>query len=260
MFKRLFAGALFAGLGAGALAALIELTFVVPLIHEGEMYETGALIHFGAAGSQEHVHEEADAAAPATAGAVALTDVAPVAEAEADHDHSGHDHGGAPENPLTRAISTTGFFMVSYTGFALLLLAGFALAERAGHSVNARSGVIWGLCGFFALQLAPAFGLPPELPGGSGAALEARQVWWAACVASTAGGLALLAFGRNALALGAGAVLLAAPHLIGAPTAAFAGVAPPELSAHFTARVLGAGAVCWALLGTIAGAIWSPKA
>lgn len=253
MFKRLFAGALFAGLGAGALAALIELTFVVPLIHEGELYETGALIHFGAAGSQEHAHDEA--AAPATAGAVALSDVAPAAEAE--HNHSGHDHGDAPENPLARAISTTGFFMVSYTGFALLLIAGFALAERAGHAVSARTGVIWGLCGFFAVQLAPGFGLPPELPGGAGAALEARQLWWVVCVASTAGGLALLAFGRNALAFGAGAVLLAAPHLFGAPTAAFAGVAPPELSAHFTARVLGAGAVCWALLGTIAGAIWA---
>ncbi len=252
MFKRLFAGALFAGLGAGALAALIELTFVVPLIHEGELYETGALIHFGAAESQDHDRPE-EAATP---GAVALTTVAPDTAQAADHDHSTHDHGAAPD-PLARAPGTVGFFLVSYTGFALLLIAGFALAQRAGHSVSARSGVIWGLCGFFALQLAPAFGLPPELPGAAGAALEARQIWWGVCVLSTAGGLALLAFGRTALALGAGAVLLAAPHLIGAPTAAYAGVVPPELSAHFTARVLGAGAVSWALLGTIAGAIWA---
>ena len=249
MFKRLFAGALFAGLGAGALAALIELTFVVPLIQEGELYETGALIHFGAAGSQ------LQAAAPATAGAVALTNVAPAAGEEPDL--SGHDQGDAAVNPLARAFRTFGLFVVSYTGFALLLIAGFALAERAGHTVTARTGVIWGLCGFVALQLAPSFGLPPELPGGAGAALEDRQLWWVACVALTAAGLALLAFGRTALALGAGAVLLAAPHLFGAPTAAFAGVAPPELSAHFTARVLGVGAVSWALLGTIAGAIWA---
>ena len=258
MFKRLFAGALFAGLGAGALAALIELTFVVPLIHEGELYETGALTHFGAAGPHDAEH----ATETATPGAVLLTDVAPETEveAEADHDHSTHDHDAAPQTPLARASGTFGFFLVSYTGFALLLIAGFALAERAGHAVTARSGVIWGLCGFFALQLAPAFGLAPELPGGQGAALELRQVWWTGCVIATGGGLALLAFGRNALALGAGAVLLAAPHLLGAPTAAYAGVAPPELSAHFTARVLGAGAVCWALLGTIAGAIWAKAA
>ena len=251
MFKRLFAGALFAGLGAGALAALIELTFVVPLIHEGELYESGVLIHFGAAGSQEADQSET----AVTPGAVALTDIASEPEAEA-----GHDHDDAAVSPLTRALRTVGYFLVCYTGFALLLIAGFALAERAGHSVTARSGAIWGLCGFFALQLAPAFGLPPELPGGAGAALEARQVWWVACVLATAGGLALLAFGRTALALGAGAVMIAAPHLFGTPTAAFAGVAPPELSAHFTARVLGAGAVCWALLGTIAGAIWARDA
>ena len=244
MFKRLFAGALFAGLGTGALAALIELTFVVPLIHEGELYETGALVHFGAAGSQEQDHSEA------TPSAVPLTDVLP------DIEH-GQDDAITSESSQTRAIGTLGFFLVSYTGFALLLIAGFALAERAGHRVTARSGVIWGLCGFAALQLAPAFGLPPELPGGQGAALEARQLWWTACVLATAGGIGLLAVGRTALALGAGAILLAAPHLLGAPTAAYAGVAPPELSAHFTARVLGAGAVCWALLGTIAGAIWA---
>ena len=235
MFKRLFAGALFAGLGAGALAALIELTFVVPLIHEAELYETGALVHFGAAGTQAPDHAEATT----TPDAVPLTDGVP----EPDH---GQGDDSAPENPLIRAIGTLGFFLVSYTGFALLLIAGFVLAERAGQVISARTGVIWGLCGFFALQLAPAFGLPPELPGGQGAALEARQVWWVACVLATGGGLALLAFGRNALALAAGALLLAAPHLLGAPTAAYAGVAPPELSAHFVARVLGAGAVCWA--------------
>jgi cobalt transporter subunit CbtA len=241
MFKRLIAGALFAGLCAGALAALIQLTFVVPLIHEGEHYETGELVHFGAAGSHEHDH------ATATPGAVSLTDVGPA---------PAHDHGEEAENPLARAISTGGFFILSYTGFALLLIAGFALAERAGHGVSARSGLIWGLCGFFALQLAPAFGLPPELPGGQGAALESRQIWWLSCVLATTGGLALFTFGRNAVALGLGAALLAAPHLLGAPTSAYAGVAPPELAAHFTARVLGSGAICWALLGTIAGAVW----
>ncbi len=238
MFKRLFACALFAGLGAGALAALIELTFVVPLIHEAELYETGALVHFGAAGAHP----------PAALGAVPLTGLV------ADHDH---DSAATAENPALRGLGTFGSFLISYTGFALLLVAGFALADRFGHRVTARNGVIWGLCGFIAVQLAPSFGLPPELPGGAGAALDLRQVWWICCVLATATGLGLFAFGRNALALGAGAGLLALPHLIGAPTAAYAGVAPPELSAHFVARVLGSGAASWALLGTMAGAIWA---
>lgn len=253
MFTRLFVGALLAGLCAGALAALIQLTFVVPLIVEAELYETGALTHFGAAATQDH---RDPAAAPAADPEV------PAPAAEADHPTPAATEPG--QSLFGRSLGTVAMFLVTYTGFALLLVAGFALVERigperAGHQITARTGAIWGIFGFLAVQLAPAFGLPPELPGGQGAALEARQLWWAACVLATAGGLGLLAFGRNALALGTGALLLAAPHLLGAPTAAFAGVAPPELSAHFTARVLGAGAVCWALLGTIAGAVWAKK-
>ena len=248
MYKRLFAGALFAGLCAGALAALIQLSFVVPLIHEGELYESGALVHFGASGS--HDHDET----AATPGAVPLTGV------EADHDHSTHDHGDTADDPLKRNLGTFGFFLISYTGFALFLVAGFALAERYGQTVTARTGVIWGLCGFFVVQLAPGFGLPPELPGGAGAALELRQVWWVGCAIATAIGLALVSFGKGPVFLAAGAIAIALPHLIGAPTAPYAGLVPPELAGHYATRVLGSGAVCWALLGSIAGAIWSREA
>ncbi len=148
-------------------------------------------------------------------------------------------------------------FLVTYTGFALLLTAGFALAARGGHTITARTGAVWGLCGFLAVQLAPAFGLPPELPGGLSAPLEQRQLWWAACVGATAAGIALLAFGRGLPAMALGVLLIALPHLIGAPEVMFSGLAPPELTAHFAARVLGAGAVAWVILGTVAGAIWA---
>jgi cobalt transporter subunit CbtA len=248
MFKRLIAGALFAGVSAGALAALLQLTFVVPLIHEGELYESGTLSHFAAA-TEDHDH--ADAEDTATAG----------------HDHD-HDHVAAPPKPdvplppfdLRRTIGTFGFFLIAYTGFALLMMAGFALAERAGHRVTAHSGVVWGLAGFLAVQLAPAFGLPPEIPGAAAAALEARQLWWAGTVLATITGIALLAFGKGPAAMALALVLIALPHLIGAPSAAYGGAAPPELSAHFATRVLGAGAVSWALLGTIAGFVWSRDA
>lgn len=236
MFKRLFASALFAGLCAGALAALIQLTFVVPLIQQGELYETGALVHFGAAGSQ--YGDGAGAGAdPAT-----------------------QEHGVGAGNFLMRGVGTFASFLVSYTGFALLLIAGFALADRAGHRVTAQNGAIWGLCGFIVVQLAPGFGLPPDLPGGQRAALELRQVWWVGCAAATAAGLGLLAFGKAPVRVAAGAVIIAVPHLIGAPSAPYGGVAPPELAGLYATRVLGAGAVCWALLGTIAGAVWARTA
>jgi cobalt transporter subunit CbtA len=243
MFKRLFAGALLAGLCAGALAALIQLTFVIPLIHESELYESGALVHFGGTES----HDDGAGTAPETSGV--------------DQDHTANDHGDAADaGPLRRGLGTLGFFLISYTGFALILIAGFALADRAGHQITARTGAIWGLCGFVAVQLAPAFGLPPELPGAQGAALEARQLWWAGCVLATAIGLGLLAYGKGPVLLAVGVVAIALPHLIGAPTAAYGGVVPPELAAHFAARALGAGAICWTLLGVVAGAIWASEA
>ena len=239
MFTRLFVGALLAGLCAGALAALIQLTFVVPLILQAELYETGALTHFGAAAAEA---QHGIAAPPAAQSEYVATE--------------------SDQSPFSRSLGTVALFLVTYIGFALLLVAGFALVERigperAGHQITARTGAIWGICGFLAVQLAPAFGLAPELPGTPGAQLEARQLWWVACVVATVIGAGLLVFGRGLIPLAAGAILIAAPHLIGAPTAAFGGVAPPELAAHFAARALGAGAVSWALLGTIAGAIWA---
>lgn len=260
MFTRLVAGALFAGLSAGALGALVQINFVVPLIHEAELYETGALTHITVPQSHDH-----SATAPVVDDAV--HDHAPGTPAVDDHPgevESGGDAGASLSDPvvappfdLQRSAVTFGMALITYTGFALLLVAGFALAERAGHAVTARRGAIWGLAGFLAVQLAPAFGLPPEVPGAVAAALVDRQVWWIATVLATATGLALLAFGRHPLAIGGAIVVIALPHLIGAPTAPYGGVVPPELAAHFVARSLGAGALCWTLLGTIAGAFWA---
>ncbi|MEI2612914.1 MAG: CbtA family protein [Candidatus Promineifilaceae bacterium] len=40
-----------------------------------------------------------------------------------------------------------------------------------------------------AFQLAPAFGLPPELPGMAAADLGARQVWWCGTALATGVGI-----------------------------------------------------------------------
>ena len=224
MTRHLLTSALFAGLAAGLVATLLQLVFVVPLLLEGELYETGVRLHFSATGAQSQ------------AGA-------PTVLAE-----------------LGRHIGTVGINLIAYTGFALVLLAGFAVAERAGHAVTARRGAVWGLAGFVAVQLAPAFGLPPELPGTIGADLGARQVWWAGCVAATLAGIALIAFGRGLVPVGAGTLLIALPHLIGAPGIdTYFGVAPPELASHFVTRALGVAAVTWVVLGAMAGGLWSRR-
>ena len=226
MTKNLFTSALFAGLAAGLIAALLQFWLVIPLLLEGELYESGVRVHFAAS---------LDAAVQSPAGpAEGLT------------------------QDMSRHLMTTGFSVVAYTAFALLLVAGMALAERFGHGVSARKGAIWGLCGFIALQLAPAIGLPPELPGTIAAEVELRQTWWMGTVIATAAGLGLIAFGPSLLYAAFGAAFLALPHIIGAPHLdVYFGIAPPELSAHFATRSLGVSAVSWAVLGTVAGHFWS---
>lgn len=240
MIKRMLAGGVLAGFAAGLLAALLHFAFVQELILLGEQYETGAVVHFGPV-----------ADAPATAGH--------------DHDAGGaaqaDDHAAAvtaEAGALQRNTLTVLFTTLIYAAYGLLLVAGFALAEHFGRTVTASEGILWGLAGFAVFQLAPAMGLPPELPGTVAADLGARQAWWLGTVVGTAGGIALLAYGRSFVAAALGGALLAAPHVIGAPHLdQFYGVAPPEVAAEFAARVFGVGFVAWAALGWLAGRLWA---
>lgn len=242
MFPKLLTSALGAGVAAWLLAAVLHFAFVQKLILLGEEYETGALVHFGAAGSDPgseagvapHTHAEGEAA-------------------------EGHEHAPATEtSDQTRNLWTAVFFGLVYVAYSMILVAGFAVAQAFGKTITAREGVLWGIAGFAAFQLAPAMGLAPELPGTLAADLGARQVWWWATVAATAGGLGLIGYGRGFALAALGGALIALPHAIGAPELeGFAGVAPPEVAAAFSARVLGASLATWALLGWVAGALWA---
>lgn len=222
MLKNILTSAVFAGASVGVIAALLQFWLVTPALMEGELFETGARVHFSTDGTTQ----------------------------------SEAGHGSIWEEP-SRHFMTIGFNIVTFTGFAFLLVAGFALADRAGHAVTEKQGFVWGLAAFLALQLAPAIGLPPELPGTPAAEVGLRQVWWIATVLCTAVGLSLIAFGANFVALGTGLVLILLPHIVGAPHLdTYFGVAPPELSAHFVGLSLGTAALSWALLGFIAATLW----
>jgi cobalt transporter subunit CbtA len=228
MLKTLLASALFAGLIAGLFAAGLQLALIVPLIAEAELYETGALVHFGGA---EVAAQGAEAAhAPAPDG----------------------------EGDLIRKLLTVLMTVLTTCGFGLVLVAGFALAERLRLTrIDLRTGLMFGLAAFTATQLLPSMGLSPELPGAAAGALGQRQIWWLFTVAGTLAGIALLAWGGPATKV-AGAVMIAAPHLFGAPHPhEFEGVVPPELAALFAARVLAVSALGWAALGALAGHFWS---
>ncbi|MEZ5776875.1 MAG: CbtA family protein [Paracoccaceae bacterium] len=242
MIQRMLAGGLIAGFAAGLFAALLHFAFIQELILLGEKYETREIVHFAGAGDgasepSPHSHE-ADTASH-------------------DHDSSG---GTETDSTLSRNLLTVLFTGLIYAGYGMILVAGFALAEHFGRSIQAREAILWGIGGFVAFQLAPAMGLAPELPGTIAADLSSRQVWWLGTVVATAGGLALLSYGRGIVAALAAGALLAAPHAIGAPQPEqFWGFAPPEVGAEFAARVLGVGLAAWTALGWLAGRIWIGK-
>ncbi|SDL74650.1 CbtA family protein [Aliiruegeria lutimaris] len=201
-----------AGAAAGLFTGLLQLALVQPVLLHAELYETGALVHRGA----EAV--------------------------SARWEWSGID-------PARDGLSLL-FSMLIFAGYGLLLTAAMSLATEGETSISPRAGAIWGVCGFVAAQLAPAFSLPPEVPGAAHIDLSQRQIWWYATVAVTAVALWLLAFGRSNWHALAAIVLLLAPHVIGAPQPEhFEGPVPQELAALFASRALGAGLAGWTVLG-----------
>lgn len=245
MIQKMVTSALIAGFGAGLLAALLHFAFVQQFILLGEQYETGALVHFenAAAPQTTHDHGATDAAAPEADG----------------HDNSTNDTA-EESSSFSRNSLTVVFAGLIYVAYALILTAGFGLAQSMGIAISAREGLLWGIAGFASFQLAPALGLAPELPGTIAADLAARQIWWWGTVLATGTGLALLAYGRGYLAWAVALLLLAAPHIVGAPLPdAYWGVAPPEVGAMFATRVLATALVVWALLGWAAGYLWAQE-
>jgi cobalt transporter subunit CbtA len=250
MFQRMLTSALFAGVAAGLLAAVLHFAFVQNYILLGEEFESGERVHFsgGAAPEETHAHDTAEEPAAA-------------AGAEDDHAHA-HAHPAAGDaGALRRNGLTVLFSALIYSGYGLLLVAGFAVADRFGHRIGAREGLLWGIAGFAAFQLMPAMGLAPELPGTLAADLQARQIWWLGTVLCTGAALGLIGYGTGLPGYGLAGLLLALPHIIGAPMIdGFSGLAPPEVAAAFSARVLGVGLVAWAALGLCAGRLWNGKA
>jgi cobalt transporter subunit CbtA len=246
MFQRIFATALGAGVAVGLIVAILQHVALVPLILEAEKYESGKL-------TVQHKHKHTQRPATDIGARVALALPAVIGSAQA-HNHEPAAASAEEDSPL-RAVFTFIATTLTAIGFALLLVGAYAVS---GRQVDAREGLLWGIAGFAAFSLAPAFGLPPELPGSVAAELTVRQVWWVGTMAATLAGIGLLVFMPRPWAIALAVVLLVAPHLIGVPhPREGAGPVPPELAATFAARSLGANAVLWALLGLATGALYA---
>lgn len=228
IFQRLFFAAVLAGLAASLAMSAAQQWRVIPLILEAETYEGAA--------PAEHSHDGA---------------TAEHSHADAATAHVHDDDAWAPADGVERTFYTVLANVLGGLGFALML---GAVAVLSGLPITARNGAIWGVAGFITFQLAPAIGLPPELPGMAAADLGARQLWWWGTVIATGAALLTLARWRNPAALVIAAVLLLAPHLIGAPAAPHetSGV-PAHLATSFAATTLAIGALFWLILGPLMG-------
>jgi len=161
MIKRIARTAGFSGLLAALLLTLLQSLWVSPLIQQAETYEKAPA---------SEIHEHASGAA-----------------------HSHDDEAWEPQDGWQRLLATTGGNLVVAVGFALMLAGLYTLREPTRTS----QGLLWGLAGYATFVLAPTLGLPPELPGTAAAELAQRQMWWIGTAASTAVGIALIAFGRQ---------------------------------------------------------------
>lgn len=174
---------------------------------------------------------------------------APASDPALSHEHEAEAF--APEDGWERNLYTLAADIVTGIGFAMLMVAGFALF---GRGVDARKGLLWGAAGFAAFTLAPSFGLPPELPGTEAAPLLARQIWWLLTAAATLLGIALCVKVRRPYGWLLGLLLIATPHLVGAPLPEIhVASAPEELQHLFVVVAIGTGLLFWLVLGAIAG-------
>jgi len=235
LFRRIFFAAVLSGLAAGLAMSAVQQWRVAPLILEAETYEGQE----APAAPATHTHDD---------GAAAHSHDAQEA-APAGHVHD--EDAWAPQDGAERIFYTVLADVLAAIGFALVLA---AVSVLVGLPITAANGIVWGLGGFIVFQLAPAFGLPPELPGMPAADLGARQLWWWGTAIATGAGLLGIAKFRNWQAIGVGAVLILLPHLIGAPQPPHEPSAvPAHLATAFAASALSAGAVFWFILGPLLG-------
>lgn len=243
LFRRIVLYALLVGASAGLLLTAVQWWQVIPIIHSAERFEGEAATApaHEIAGHQHTGHERQ----------------------QVGHEHSADDW--EPAAGVERTSFTVLAKVLTAIGFALVLLPVMVVSTRptAGSKINWSKGLFWGAAGYAVFYLAPALGLPPEVPGAVAAPLEARQLWWLFAVTCTAAGLAGAAFGKSPwrwAALG----LLVLPHVVGAPyspVAAFsehsaaAAAELERLADQFIGATAIANGVFWLALGLVS--IWA---
>jgi len=242
MIARILLVAIAAGMIAGAFATIAQAVRVQPLILEAETYELAA------------------PAKPAVAAKTTKKSSAETTEHSHDKDAAkGHSHGD--ENAWGPA---DGFERTAYTFLSNVLLGiGFSMVltaaiMTAGMELTLKTGVIWGLAGFGVFTIAPAMGLPPEMPGMIAADIYDRIIWWGASVICAGIGLAVLVFKEPIAFKVLGLGVIALPHIIGAPHIEIhpdLSSVPAELAVQFVMASLFTTGLFWIVLGASVGGL-----
>ena len=228
MFRNIVFSAFGAGLVICLAVSLLQAFTTEPLILHAEEFE----------GAERSAHDQETATA---------TDSSEVAAQV----HQRDEAPWSPAGGLERTSYTVLTNLVVGVAVSLMLLGVMVLK---GDPIDARRGLLWGIGGFIAVSLLPSLGLPPELPGTPAAEIVGRQTWWLATAIASAGGVALIVFGRQWWQMAAGVVLIVAPHLIGAPTPPNHDVAyPGALAGEFVIASLVVSAALWLLAGAASG-------
>ncbi len=222
MVLRVLLAALLAGIAAGLIAGVIQHVRMTPLILQAEMVENT---------SDGHQHGSVYAAAQS-------------------HEHAAAE-SWAPKDGTERTFFTLLTTALAGAGFAAVL-AGVSIL--LGVPMTVANGLVWGMCGFLAFSLAPAAGLPPELPGMPAADLNARIIWWMLTVACTAVALWLALVQRAPWAIAVGLVLAVLPHVVSAPQAPdHESALSALLATRFVASSLAINGFMWAMIGIFLG-------
>ncbi len=230
LFRRIIFAAVLAGALAGLAYAAVQQWRMVPLIHQAESFEGAGHDHGASHGADDHAH----------------------AHAHADNEpQATKAEPWAPAVGVERTIYTVVATVLASVGFALIM-GGTSIV--ANIPITAQNGLVWGLAGFAAFTLAPAFGLPPELPGMPAGDLAARQVWWWSTALATGAALLAIALVRKPWAVALAIVVMAVPHILGAPVSADAqSDVPAHLAATFVATSLAGALIFWVAMGVIFG-------
>ncbi|MDG2313235.1 MAG: CbtA family protein [Alphaproteobacteria bacterium] len=219
MLTRMLQTGLFAGFITALIYSVIQSVTVTPLIYEAEQYER-----------------------------VSSIDDRSIKAANTDKDiYFGEE--------IKRHFLTLLTNIVAAIGFAFLIVAGFVLSKR---KINFTEGMWWGLSGYIIFILAPALGLPPEIPGSISSPVEGRQIWWVSTIAATTIGIGIGFFIKNIYVRFICILIITLPHLIGPPNIPDIkpGLVPLELASHYVVWTLFTSLVFWLILGASSGLIY----